>query len=78
VIDDIVTHIKKEKAPAVGPKYPKLTEANVDNEQIIPKIKAWMQGKFFNLFQNPFGFYPFHHASVILSLLEHNTKMFYN
>jgi hypothetical protein len=36
VIDDIV-HIKKEKASTVGPKYPKLTKANVDNEQIIPK-----------------------------------------
>lgn len=36
-IDDIVSGIKKKQAPGAGPSKPKVeTEADADNEQILP------------------------------------------
>ena len=37
-IDDIVSGIKKKQAPGAGPSKPQIeTEADADNEQMIPE-----------------------------------------
>lgn len=37
-IDDIVSGIKKKQAPGAGPSKPQIeTEADADNEQILPE-----------------------------------------